>query len=294
MKLSTLVSLCLHSYINMVNANCSIDAFVLRFLVAAKRTLLVASLFLIYPCFIANAQGEMVDSTLLDLPTIGLPYGELDFENIELPPISVFLSAAHNYADVKLYEEKKREEEELLSISKKQWLNYLRLQGTYQYGTNNTYLLQTGEISPVDPRHSTNTQNFYNAGVVLSIPLDDLFSRKDKNDAARSRVNQSKYELERALESRQLLILEAYNEVMKHQILLKVNAESVALYDAQMRISERDFANGRIDIIALSLERGRRTDANIKYQTSRSALLNAVSILEMLTKIKVVQTKKIP
>lgn len=247
-----------------------------------------------FQCFVVAQQPPTklpdtipVDSISTDTLFDDIQYVEIDYNNIMLPPISVFLEAANTYADVKFFQEKLREGELQLKVSKKQWLNYVRLQGSYQYGTNNTYLLQTGDINPNDPRFTTSTQNWYNVGAVVSIPLDDLFSRKNKNDVVRTTMMQSKYELERALENRKMLILEAYNEVVMHLALLKVNAESVALYDAQMPISERDFANGRIDIISLSLERARRTDAIIKYETSRASLHNAVSILEMLTKVRI-------
>lgn len=208
---------------------------------------------------------------------------------IDLPSVGVFLEAAKSYSDVKYYEAKRRENELLLKISQKEWLKYFRVQGNYQYGTTNSLLTDTGDINPNETRFRGTTQSWYNVGVTLSIPLDDLFSRKNKNDVARARIDQSGYEQARTLENRQMLILESYNEVVKNLALLKINAESVALYDAQMRVSEKDFANSRIDIIALSLERARRTEANIKYQTSRAALHNAVTILELLTQIKIIK-----
>lgn len=215
---------------------------------------------------------------------------DIDLTKIELPPVSVFLEAAKDYADVKYFDSRVEEETNTLKQTKRDWLNYFRIQGNYQYGTNNNYLTQSGDLIP--PGYivsSANTQSFYNIGVGLSIPFDDLFSRKQKTGAVRARVSQAEYEAERALENRQLTILEAYNEVIKHLSILKVKAEAVALYDAQMKISENDFVNGRINIIDLSLERSRRSDAMVKYQESRAALHNAVTLLEMLTKIKIIR-----
>lgn len=224
-----------------------------------------------------------------DSLTVAEPY-IMDLTKIELPPVSVFLEAATDYADVKYFDSKIEEENMALKEAKKSWLNYLRIQGNYQYGTNNSYLTQAGDlIAPDYVSSATRTQNFYNIGVVLSIPLDDLFSRRQKTGAVKARIEQTKYEAERALENRQLIILEAYNEVVKHLSILKVKAEAVALYDAQMQISENDFINGRIDIIGLSLERGRRSAAMVNYQESRAALHNAVTLLEMLTKIKIIK-----
>lgn len=211
----------------------------------------------------------------------------IDLTKVELPPISVFLEAAKDYADVKLFDSKVKEEGLALKEVNRDWLSYIRMQGNYQYGTINTYQTQSGDI--IAPTSAVNTQSFYNVGVVLSIPLNDLVTRKQKTGMAKARVEQAEYESERALENRQLIILQAYNEVVKHLSILKVKAEAVALYDAQMMISENDFVNGRINIIDLSLERARRSEAMVNYQESRAALHNAVTLLEMLTKIKIIK-----
>lgn len=213
-----------------------------------------------------------------------------DYTKIQLPPLSVFLDAANNYADVKYYEYKKEEIEHQLKLVKKDWLNYFRVQANYQYGTNNAYLVDDAQQLPGGGGiASKNTQSWYNVGAVMSVPLNDIFSRKQKTDIVRSQLNQVDYELEKTLEARQLIILETYNEVVKNLSILKVKAESLALYDAQMKISENDFVNGRIDIISLSLERARRSGAMVSFQESRAALHNAVTLLEMLTKIKIIQ-----
>ena len=56
-----------------------------------------------------------------------------------------------------------------------------------------------------------------------------------------------------------------------------------------MKISENNFINGTIDIIALSLERGRRSGAVVNYEQSRVALHNAIILLEMLTNVKIIK-----
>lgn len=248
-------------------------------------TKIILLIVLLYCSVSVNAQivaADTINNLFLD--------ETIDYTKIKLPSLSVFLAAANNYADVKYYDERRIEETEQLKMTKKDWLNYFRLQGVYQYGTTSAYMSQIGELPSLDyALSSTQTQSWYNGGVALSIPLNDLFSRKQKTNIVRARINQIDYEAERTLENRQLTILQAYNEVMKHLAILKVKAEAVALYDAQMRISENDFVNGKIDIITLSLERSRRAAASVSYQESRAALHNAVTLLEMLTKIRIIQ-----
>ncbi len=69
---------------------------------------------------------------------------------------------------------------------------------------------------------------------------------------------------------------------------MKVTKRESALYNAQMKISEQDFINGKIDITTLAMERGRRSGAVISYQEGRATLHNAVTLLEMLTNVKII------
>ena len=80
--------------------------------------------------------------------------------------------------------------------------------------------------------------------------------------------------------------MEAYNNVLQALATLKAKSDAAALYNAQMKISEQDFINGKIDIT--TLERGRRSGAVISYQEGRATLHNAVTLLEMLTNVKII------
>lgn len=208
-------------------------------------------------------------------------------EKIELPPLSVFLESVYDHPSIKIYEAKRDEEKATLKETQTKWLNYFRATGTYQYGQV-TGLTKT-ETDELMYAFSSKAQHQYNAGVTVSIPFGDLVGQKQKNKAQRSRLNQIQYEYEISVEERKLKILEAYNLVVKELSTLKAKADAVALYNAQMKISEQDFINGKIDIISLSLERARRSTAVVTYQEGKATLHNAITLLEMLTNVKVIR-----
>ena len=93
------------------------------------------------------------------------------------------------------------------------------------------------------------------------------------------------------MEERKLKVLEAYNAVTEQLATIKAKAETAALYNAQMKISENDFIQGKINIISFSLERARRTGAVTTYEQSRVALHNSIVLLEMLTNVKIIKEK---
>ncbi len=72
---------------------------------------------------------------------------------------------------------------------------------------------------------------------------------------------------------------------------IKAKAETAALYNAQTKILENDFIQGKIEISTLSIERARRTGAVTSYEQARVTLHNSVILLEMLTNIKIIKEK---
>ena len=198
-----------------------------------------------------------------------------DYERIQLPPLSVFLESVYDHPSVRIYEAKRDEANADMKITKREWLDYFRVYGQYQYGR----LVLTSIGS---------NQHTYSVGISVSIPFGDLFSRGQKVRMKKARFRQLDYEYEMSIEERKLRILEAYNSVLQALATLKAKSDAAALYNAQMKISEQDFINGKIDIISLSMERGRRSGAVISYQEGRATLHNAVTLLEMLTNIKII------
>lgn len=213
-----------------------------------------------------------------------------DYERVQLPSLSVFLQSVYDHPSVKIYEAMRDEANAEMKVSRRDWLNYFRLSGRYQYGMETA--LSTLSTSD-DPQYVTSNQGrnqySYNFGISISVPFGSLFSQKQKIRAQKAHFRQLDYKYEMTIEERKLKILEAYNNVLQALATLKAKSDAAALYNAQMKISEQDFINGKIDIITLSLERNRRSNAVISYQEGRATLHNAVTLLEMLTNIKIIK-----
>lgn len=210
------------------------------------------------------------------------------YEQIQLPPLSVFLQSVYSHPSLQIYEARQEEEVAILKDTKRKWLDYFRLSGLYQYGQVAGFTKST-DTDVLSYSFDSKAQNQYNIGMVISIPFGDLTGQKQRVRAQKARLRQIEYQYEISVEERKLKILEAYNTVIEQLATLKAKSDAAALYNAQMKISEQDFINGKIDIITLSLERGRRSDAVVKYQEGRATLHNAITLLEMLTNVKIIK-----
>ena len=215
----------------------------------------------------------------------------LEIEKLELPPLSVFLDAVTENATVKRAQSQVEKQKNEYRIEKRNWWNYFRLNGSYAFGRFNS--LNENSETLVDWYQSTSvgTRHTFNLGATVSIGLGDLFNRPLKLKNYRYNIEQLQYTQDEVMEERKLKVLEAYNAVTEQLATIKAKAETAALYNAQMKISENDFIQGKINIISLSLERARRTGAVTNYEQSRVTLHNTIVLLEMLTNVKIIKDK---
>lgn len=214
-----------------------------------------------------------------------------EIETMTLPPLSVFLDAVVENATVKRAQSEIDEAKNDLSLQKRDWWNLIRLNANYSYGKYNMIGNASSEYTPVYQTTMSSAQHNYNAGASVAIPLSEFTNRKKRLKKFKYDIEQLQYAKEEIIEERSLMILDAYNTVTQLLTTIQAKAETAALYNAQMKISEYDFVQGKMDIATLSLERSRRSSAVTIYAQARVELHNAIVLLEMLTNVKIINEK---
>lgn len=214
-----------------------------------------------------------------------------EIETMTLPPLSVFLDAVVENATVKRAQSEIDQAKNELSLQKRDWWNLISIHGNYSYGKYNMIGNASDEFTPLYHTTMERAQHTYNIGASVGIPLGEFTNRKKKLKKYRYDIEQLQYAKEEIVENRQLMILDAYNTVTQLLSTIQAKAETAALYNAQMKIIEHDFIQGKMTIVSLALERGRRSSAVTSYAEARVQLHNAIVLLEMLTNIKIINEK---
>ena len=235
-----------------------------------------------------KAEDEKTNISTVGLITSSMP---TEIDKLELPPLSVFLDAVMENATVKRAQSQVEQVRNQYRLQKRNWWNYFRFNGNYSYGRYNVIGNASDEFTPMYQTTMSSAQHNFNVGASVGISLGELFNRPLKLKDYRYQIEQLQYSQEEVMEQRKLRVLEAYNAVTELLATIKAKAESAALYNAQMKISENNFIQGTIDIISLSLERARRSGAVVSYEQARVALHNSIVLLEMLTNVKVIKDK---
>ena len=236
-----------------------------------------------------KAQNASAKPVIIGSAAIDSLWNAIDrYDEIELPPLSVILATAEQHPSIKTFETDFAAAYAEMALINREWLNYVRFQANYQYGYN-SYWSNGYLVEGITYDQSKQAGHSYGVGVSFSLPLGDIFTRKYKRQKQQAAIDRLKYSYEMSLENRRMAIVEAYNAVMAQLSTIQVKAEAAALYNAQMRITEQDFVNGKIDITALSLERSRRSQAISDYEQSKVSLYNAITMLEMMTNIAIIR-----
>lgn len=212
-------------------------------------------------------------------------------ETVQLPPLSTFLDAVIENATVKKARSQVEQVKNEYNLQRRDWWNYFRLNGSYSYGRYNILSNASDEFTPMYQTSMASAQHNFNVGIAVAVPLGEFTNRKLKLRRYKYDIEQLQFVQEEVMEERRLKVLEAYNAVTEQLATIKSKAETAALYNAQMKISEYNFIQGKMTISELAVERARRSGAVTIYEQARVALHNSIILLEMLTNVKIIKDK---
>lgn len=211
--------------------------------------------------------------------------------DFELPPLDIlFKASSENNPVVGFYRSRKIEEESDLKSTKRRWLNYIRITGGYQYGqlwSDNSSLDPTQGGGSVLQR-ANNNQSYYNVGLSVIMPLEEIIDRSNKIKSQKERIEQTQFEVKRYLDEQKLLIVHSYTIAEKWIALLKVRAEALHYAEAQFKLSQEAFVQNRIDASDLSRMKNMHSDALGDFIIAETELKEAILRLEILTGFKII------
>ena len=215
-----------------------------------------------------------------------------DYLTMELPPLGVLIDNSRQTAQMQYYNTAIDEAKTDLKTERRNWLKYFRATGNYQYGQMNWLSTLSGSDAadplPVVPTYQGKEQSYWNVGGVVSIPLNDLFDRRNRVKNKKLAVEAAEQNVERWQDELSLKIIDAYTTVLQNLSMIKTQAEAVTLAIAQYKITEADFMNGKIDAVTLSRQKNIQSATVREYEQTSASLNNALLRLEILSHTKII------
>ena len=81
-------------------------------------------------------------------------------------------------------------------------------------------------------------QSWWNVGASFSIPLDEIFNRRNKIKQQKKRIENTQYDLDRWYDELRMKIIDAYTSAVEQLSILRSAAEAKITSEAQYRMTE--------------------------------------------------------
>lgn len=211
-----------------------------------------------------------------------------EFRNYHLPPLETLFENARNNPQIKAIEAAMLAARADLRTTRRDWLQYFSVRGSYTYGILGTYTDVESQYNPLTTTYSGASQSSWSIGANVSIPLNTLFNQSSKVRKQRELYKQSQYEKEATFNEIKNEIIEIYCNIQYQLKLLKMATESLTLYDSDFTISQTDFINNN--------QNQNRLLSDIKHShqvalTEYETIINNLNILFL--KLEVISNTKI-
>ena len=177
-----------------------------------------------------------------------------------------------------------REKRELKNV-RRTWMQNVKGFASYQYGSlSNLSYIYSPDVGTYIGEH----KNLYTVGASVTIPLDEILNKNNKVKQQKAKIDEMTYNVDRWFDELHLQIIEEYTKALEHRAMLKVKAEAVTVAQAQYKMTQIDFLNGKADAQTLSRQKNIESNAVREYEESRFNLLSAIMKLEVLTHTQII------
>lgn len=248
-------------------------------------------LCLLLPAAAASAQQSVIpEEAYLDL----ISMTPEDYINLKLPPLQTLLENARTSPQMAFYENNIDMEARELKTVRREWLTYLKLNASYNYGSSDIYNQTYIENGQPVVNNSGRRQNYWNVGGGVSIPFSGIFNRRNKIKQQKKRVEQVENDLERSFDELRLKIIETYSTVIEQLSSLQSVTEAMTMARTNYAGAETDFLNGKLDMQSLARQKSIEASAVRAYEEVRRALNSALLQLEVFTNTPIITRRPAP
>ena len=208
----------------------------------------------------------------------------INFSEFKLPPLAVLFENAK--ANPKILTLAKAQEiaEAEVAKQKRHIFSYVNGHGSYSYGKTDMWGNNSSTYSTMIYQFQGSTQNYWNIGVSVAVPLEDILDLGASVKRKRLEVEQAMYQKDIAYDQLKLEVASLYIKITNDLVALKTASENAAIYQGAGALNLEDFHNGNMSIEDFARTKGFEQGAVAAYQNLQTQITTDIITLEILTR----------
>jgi len=208
---------------------------------------------------------------------------DLYFSSFKLPPLAVLFENAKSNPDILLLAKNQEIAQAEMNKQKRHIFSYINGHANYSYGKTDAWTNGSDVYTPLFMQFQGSEQSYWNVGVNLNLPLEDILDLGASVKRKRMVVEQAQIQKDRAYDNLKLQIATLYVKITNNLTALKTAGESAAIYQGASALNEEQFHHGNFDIEDYAYT-GQRSQASVgTYQNLLTVITTDILTLEILT-----------
>lgn len=208
---------------------------------------------------------------------------DINFSEFHLPPLSVLFENAKSSPQILSLEKAREIAQAEVAKQKRHIFTYLSARGSYSYGKGDMWGNSSGAYTPMVMQYQGTESNYWNVGVNLNLPLEDILDLTAAVKRKRLEVDQAVIKKDIAYDQLKLQIATLYVKITNNLVSLKTIGEGAAAYQGAGALNREDFENGNMSIEDYAWTKQRETAQVNSYQNMQTTITTDIITLEILT-----------
>ena len=208
----------------------------------------------------------------------------IDFSRFHLPPLAVLLENAKSNPQILSLAKAQEIAQAEVSKQKRHIFSYVRGHASYGYGKTDMWGNNSSNLSSnMIYQFQGSEQSYWNVGVNLSVPLEDILDLKAAVRRKKLEVDDARIKKDIAYDQLKLQIVTLYVKITNDLVALKTASENAAIYQGAGQLTQEQFHNGEMSIADFALTKARENGAVNAYQQLQTSITTDIVTLEIIT-----------
>ena len=207
----------------------------------------------------------------------------INYTTFHLPPLAVLFENAKSNPTIQALAKAQEIAESEAAKEKRHIFSFINGYGSYSYGKSDMWGNNSSSFSQTIYQFQGSTQSYWNVGVRVSLPLDQVLDLNASARRKRLEAERSQFEKEQAFDNLKLQIASLYIKITNNLVALKSASENAAIYQGAGALNQEQFHNGSLDIAAFADTKDREQGAVATYQALQTQITTDIITRELLT-----------
>ena len=207
----------------------------------------------------------------------------INFSEFHLPPLAVLFENAKSTPQILSLAKAQEIAKAEVAKQKRHIFSYLTGHASYSYGVSDMWGNSSSSYNMRIMQFQGSEQQYWNIGVNLAVPLEDILDLKASVRRKKLEVDQAQIQKDMAYDQLKLQIATLYVSITNDLIALKTSSEAAAMYQGAGALNLEDFHNGNMSIEDFAYTKLHETGVVKEYQALQTKITTDILTLEILT-----------